>query len=169
MLNDSSRLVSTQESDIAKDGIPCRMPAKDLVGGYVYHGPGSNTVADRRREIEVAAHILERVPAIEREALLRFYRDRQPAEFIQATLRLTPREFQALKRRAKRRFVEELGGGDTERFAEGLNYRGRPKSTAIAISLRLQTVGDTRAAGTRIDLAYMPSTQHRTGRGRRRL
>jgi DNA-directed RNA polymerase specialized sigma24 family protein len=61
---------------------------------------------ETQADIEIATHILLAASKRDREVLIRFYCDREPAEDVQRSLGLTETEFRLIKSRARERFKE---------------------------------------------------------------
>ncbi|MGA2038196.1 MAG: sigma-70 family RNA polymerase sigma factor [Bryobacteraceae bacterium] len=70
------------------------------------HSPDPERLAIRRDNIEVALRILNSIARRDREVLIRFYLDEQPAEQICHEMDLTETQFRLIKSRAKARFGE---------------------------------------------------------------
>jgi RNA polymerase sigma factor (sigma-70 family) len=70
------------------------------------HSPDPERLAIRGETIEVALRILNSITKRDREVLVRFYLDEQPAEQICRDMDLTETQFRLIKSRAKARFGE---------------------------------------------------------------
>jgi len=70
------------------------------------HSPDPERLAIRGESIEVALRILNSIAKRDREVLVRFYLDEQPAEQICREMELTETQFRLIKSRAKARFGE---------------------------------------------------------------
>ncbi|MGB7759621.1 MAG: sigma-70 family RNA polymerase sigma factor [Bryobacteraceae bacterium] len=70
------------------------------------HSPDPERLAIRGQNIEVALRILNSIAKRDREVLVRFYLDEQPAEQICREMDLTETQFRLIKSRAKARFGE---------------------------------------------------------------
>jgi len=79
-----------------------------LEGGVVLrdHGPDPERLAIQGQNIEVALRILKSISKRDREVLVRFYLNEQPAEQICREMDLTETQFRLIKSRAKARFGE---------------------------------------------------------------
>ena len=67
-------------------------------------GPDRETVASRPQHPDVSTRILAAMSRRDREALMRFYLDRQSEEQIEADLGLTETEFRLIRSRARDQF-----------------------------------------------------------------
>ena len=83
-------------------------------------GPDRETVASRRQHSDVTTRILTAMSRRDREALMRFYLDRQPEEQIEADLGLTETEFQLIKSRARARYDNEWLQARGGRFSSNI-------------------------------------------------
>jgi DNA-directed RNA polymerase specialized sigma24 family protein len=70
------------------------------------HSPDPERLAIRSENVEVALRILNSIARRDREVLVRFYLDEQPAEQICREMNLTETQFRLIKSRAKARFGE---------------------------------------------------------------
>jgi RNA polymerase sigma-70 factor, ECF subfamily len=70
------------------------------------HSPDPEHLAIRAQNIEVALRILNSIAKRDREVLVRFYLNEQPAEQICREMDLTETQFRLIKSRAKARFGE---------------------------------------------------------------
>jgi RNA polymerase sigma factor (sigma-70 family) len=70
------------------------------------HSPDPERLAIRGESIEVALRILNSIAKRDREVLVRFYLNEQPAEQICREMGLTETQFRLIKSRAKARFGE---------------------------------------------------------------
>ena len=67
-------------------------------------GPDRETAALRRQHQDVTTRILAAMSRRDREALMRFYLDRQSEEQIEADLGLTEKQFRLIKSRARAQY-----------------------------------------------------------------
>ncbi len=87
------------------------------------HAPDPERLAIERQNVDVALRILNSIAKRDREVLVRFYLNEQPAEQICSEMELSETQFRLIKSRAKARFGE-LGKARLSRHA-GFSSRFR--------------------------------------------
>ena len=66
----------------------------------------TRSLVSKQQDEALATSILRSLPEADREALIRFYGERQPAEVIERDLGLEAEYFRALRGKVKARFVD---------------------------------------------------------------
>jgi RNA polymerase sigma-70 factor, ECF subfamily len=91
-----------------EDNVLTRRHHIELDCGLAVRDSGSNPEqkAMQRENKEIAHKVLKSIASRDREILIRFYLDEQPAEQICSEMQLTETQFRLLKSRAKARFGE---------------------------------------------------------------
>ncbi len=101
-------IVRRQVAAQIEDNVQSRKHQIDLEWGLAVRDAGSNPEqnAIRRENQEIALKVLKSIGPRDREILIRFYLEEQPADRICTEMGLTETQFRLLKSRAKARFGE---------------------------------------------------------------
>jgi RNA polymerase sigma factor (sigma-70 family) len=89
------KVIAFLRSRVKTTELPVTLRAKTL---------DPEAVAIREEQVRIATHILQVLPARDREILTRFYVEGQTPEAIQATMGISATQFRLLKSRTKARF-----------------------------------------------------------------
>jgi RNA polymerase sigma-70 factor, ECF subfamily len=101
-------IVRRQVAAQIEENVHSRKHEIDLDWGLAVHDAGSNPeqTAIQRQNEDIARKVLKGIAPRDREVLIRFYLEEQPAEQICDEMGLTETQFRLLKSRAKARFAE---------------------------------------------------------------
>src|ERR1700728_1378236 len=101
-------IVRRQLAAQMEENVHCRKHEIDLDWGLAVHDAGSNPeqTAIQSQNEDIARKVLRSIAPRDREILIRFYLEEQPAEKICDEMGLTETQFRLLKSRAKARFGE---------------------------------------------------------------
>jgi RNA polymerase sigma-70 factor, ECF subfamily len=115
-------IVTSQVAAKIQENMQCRQHQIDLNWGLTVHYPGNNPeqAAIKKENEDIARKMLQSIAPRDRELLIRFYLEEQPAQQICDEMGLTETQFRLSKSRAKARFGE-LGKRKVTRRSEPFN------------------------------------------------